>query len=90
MACDLPWLDVGVVSSLLGAVGAADVAVARTDRVEPMCAIWAVATSDRVAALFAGGERAMHVVLDALDVVQVDVDRRALRNVNTPDDLTAQ
>jgi hypothetical protein len=38
-------------------------------------------------AIFANGERALHVALDHLDIVEVAVDPGAMRNVNEPGDL---
>ncbi len=47
------------------------------------------AAAPRLAAAFAAGERAVHVALQELAVVEVDVAVGALRNVNTPADLDA-
>jgi molybdopterin-guanine dinucleotide biosynthesis protein A len=90
-ACDLPWLDVATVDALLVALardGAVDVAVARTDRREPLVSAW---RRDRcrevVRAAFDAGERAVHAALARLRVAEVAVDARAVGNVNRPDDL---
>lgn len=89
-ACDLAFLDAPTVRQLVDAarehVGGA-ITVARTDRIEPLCAVWPVSASAAVEAAFAGGERAMHRVLATLTVAEVDVRAGALRNVNTPADL---
>jgi molybdopterin-guanine dinucleotide biosynthesis protein A len=90
-ACDLPWLDeasvAAVLAALAGAPGAA-VAVARTDRTEPLLSAWRVAAAGPVvAAAFAAGERAVHAALDRLAVVEVAVAAGPLRNVNRPGDL---
>jgi molybdenum cofactor guanylyltransferase len=90
VACDLPFLDTATVQQLLAAGlghGAESIAVAHTDRVEPLCAVWPVSVTAPVEQIFADGERAMHRVLDALAVTTVDVHAAALRNVNTPGDL---
>jgi molybdopterin-guanine dinucleotide biosynthesis protein A len=90
-ACDLPWLDVVTVRAVvdaLGADGGIDVAMARTERPEPLCAAWRRTTTEPVlAASFARGERAIHRALDGLRRVDVPVRADVLRNVNTPEDL---
>jgi molybdopterin-guanine dinucleotide biosynthesis protein A len=91
-ACDLPWLDASVLAGLLEALagGQADVALARTDRREPLCGAWDTARCrGHLAGAFDGGERAVHVVLRGLAVAEVAVAPSALRNVNTPADLDA-
>jgi hypothetical protein len=40
--------------------------------------------------MFAGGERALHPAIAQLASVEVPVDERAMRNVNTPSDLDQQ
>ncbi len=90
VACDLAFLDAATVQRLLVAglgPGAGSIAVAHTDRVEPLCAVWPVSILAPVEHIFAAGERAMHRVLDALALTRVDVRAAALRNVNTPGDL---
>jgi molybdopterin-guanine dinucleotide biosynthesis protein A len=91
VACDLPWLDAATVAALVHALGAhpgAAVALARTDRREPLCATWRGSRAAPVLAeRFAAGERAPRRALDWLDVVEVDVDPAVLRNTNTPADL---
>lgn len=89
-ACDLPGLDAATVLLLAAAAQdhpEADVVVARTDRLEPGCALWRLEAASSVRAVYDGGVRAVHGVLDVLAVVAVDVDSEALRNINTPDDL---
>lgn len=89
-ACDLASLTSSAVEPLIRAArGAetADVVVARTDRVEPGCALWRRDRIETVSALYDGGIRAVHGALDALEVVEVTVSAEALRNINTPDDL---
>jgi len=89
-ACDLPGLDTHTVSLLVAAARkhpAADVVVARTDRLEPACALWSVGVALRVRALYGAGVRAVHGVLDEVQTVAVDVDPAALRNINTPAEL---
>lgn len=88
-ACDLPDLDAATVRSVRDAAGAdaADAVVALTDRRQPALARWNHVALGRLSALFAGGERALHVALDQLDVIEVAVAPGAMRNVNTPGEL---
>ncbi len=89
-ACDLPLLDAATVRNLLQAAqddpGRA-ATVAHTDRVEPALVVWARASLGDLATLFADGERAVHRVLDQLDTQAVQVNARALTNVNRPWDV---
>jgi molybdopterin-guanine dinucleotide biosynthesis protein A len=88
LATDLPDVTPATVVALVEAIGPHDVAVARTDRLEPLCAAWRVETSGpALAEAFAGGERAVHRVLGELDVVEVSISAQELRNLNTPEDL---
>ncbi len=90
VACDLPWLTAHDLRPLLEAARSnptADVIVARTDYIEPACAIWRVAACEPVRAMYDEGERALHEAINRLLSVEVDVDLRALRNINTPGDL---
>ena len=89
-ACDLPWLDLASVSALLAAGRAhpgADVVVGRTDRVEPLCALWRPTAIASVRQSFDDGERAVHRAMRALRCTEVVLDADALRNVNSPGDL---
>jgi molybdopterin-guanine dinucleotide biosynthesis protein A len=90
LACDLPFITPGALGRLTAAAAArrdADVVVARTDRLEPACALWRRSARDRLAALVDEGERALHRAVAAISAVEVDVDPAELRNINTPDDL---
>jgi len=90
VACDLPHLTTGVIETIVAMAAGnpdADVVAARTDRVEPGCALWRQSARDVVAASLASGERAVHRVLARLPAVEVVVPADALRNINTPDDL---
>jgi molybdopterin-guanine dinucleotide biosynthesis protein A len=89
-ACDLPHLTAEAVLAI--AEGArtrpdAQVIVARSDRIEPACALWQPSARGILSEAFERGERAIHRVLQLLDAVEVDVDPEALRNINTPGDL---
>ena len=87
VSCDLPWLTGSVVRAVAAARGDHDVAVASTDRREPLCAAWRRPAPAPLVEAFAAGERAVHRALELVDVVEVPVDRAALRNVNSPADL---
>jgi molybdenum cofactor guanylyltransferase len=88
-ACDLPDLDAATVRAIRDAPGAveADAVVATTARLEPALARWNQRGLDALVAIFANGERALHVALDQLDIIEVAVDPGAMRNVNEPGDL---
>lgn len=90
-ACDLPRLDAAAVRAVLDGLAArpdAAVAVAVTDRVEPLLSAWRVEVARPVvAAVFGAGDRAVHVALDRLVTVAVPVEPGGLRNVNRPGDL---
>jgi molybdenum cofactor guanylyltransferase len=89
-ACDLPWLDAATAIALQSASSAGhDLAVATTQRDEPLCACWMPTALDTLERQFLDGQRAVHRVFEALDVVRVPVSAAALRNVNTPQDLPA-
>ncbi|MEL6891189.1 MAG: molybdenum cofactor guanylyltransferase [Actinomycetota bacterium] len=88
--CDIPRLDASVLAPLRERWvdgPPVDVVVARTDRIEPICAIWSVEVTDRVESAFRAGERALHRVLERVDVAEVEVPAAPLHNVNTPADL---
>ena len=89
LPCDVAMIDrttlAPIVAAATGRPG--HIAVARTDRIEPMVAIWPTAVRTRIAELFDSGERALHRIIEQLDHTDVDVDARGLVNFNTPDDL---
>ena len=91
VACDLPWLDGATVDALIArfiaAAGSADAVVAHSDRLEPLCAVWACQAHRPLERLVLEGERAVHRALESLRVVTVQVDPSAVANVNSPADL---
>jgi molybdopterin-guanine dinucleotide biosynthesis protein A len=90
LACDLARIDAGTLRSLIDeATGDAhsSVWVAATERLEPMCALWAMSAVGQIEAAFAGGERTAHRVIGGLPHVAVTVADDALQNINTPDDI---
>jgi len=87
VACDLPWLTADAVAAVVAAQPGHDAALARTDRLEPLCGAWRRAAAATLRAAFDDGERAIHRAVRRLDVVTVVVDAAVLRNVNQPADL---
>jgi molybdopterin-guanine dinucleotide biosynthesis protein A len=83
-ACDLPFIDAG---PLLDAPPA-DVVVARAGAVvQPLHARYGRAIVPRLQARLAANQLRLFDLVDALEPRYVDVDPRALCNVNTPEDL---
>lgn len=88
LACDLPGIDAATIRLVLESLGPHDVAVARTDRLEPLCSAWLPERClGEVVHAIERGDRAVHTVLARLDVVEVGVGVSTLRNLNTPDDV---
>ncbi len=94
IACDLPDLDVSTVSAMIdvasGSIRARTVAaavIARSTRLEPMCAVWGIGCVPELQRRFTEGTRAVHRAIDEIAVTEFAVDERVLRNVNIPDDL---
>ncbi len=91
VACDLPRLTTATVTALIQALSDApegtDVAMATTDRPQPLCAAWRPAAGAQLSVTFAAGGRRLLDVLAELRVVDVVVDADQLTNVNTVADL---
>jgi len=87
VACDLAHLTVNTVNALVAAAGAAEVTVAVTDRVQPMCALWTRGALHALRRSFAGGERRLLAVLNQMTTNEVPADPQDLANVNAPGDL---
>jgi molybdopterin-guanine dinucleotide biosynthesis protein A len=90
VACDLPAIEGPTLVPLIERAlddPALDVVVARTDRLEPACAIWSMTSLAPVRSRFAAGERALHSTIGALSSSEIDVPPSSLVNINTPDDL---
>jgi molybdopterin-guanine dinucleotide biosynthesis protein A len=87
-ACDLPGLTASAVERMLNAATeATNVVVAKTDRLEPVLAVWNVQMFTPIEAAFETGIRALHEVLALFDVVTVAIDPGEMRNINRPEDL---
>jgi molybdenum cofactor guanylyltransferase len=87
VACDLPHLRPQTLTELIEALGGHDAAVARSDRAEPLCAVWSDRAASLLRAQFQAGERAMHRAITDLDIAWVTVPATDLTNINTPIDL---
>lgn len=90
VACDLPALTGSELVRMVDALRErpdADVVVARTSAIEPVCAIWRRSSTERLRQIFDAGERALNRAITHLDRVEVDIDAAALRNINTPTEL---
>lgn len=90
-ACDLPWIDAASLAMLIEVAGRGeDVVVARSSRLEPLCALWQPAASAKLQVVFDAGERAVHRALLTLDVAEVALPDSVLTNVNAPEDLPSE
>lgn len=90
LPCDAPLTPDDLPARLLGALGSADAATARSPRgLEPLCAVWRTTFAPRLAAILAEGRHpAVRDLLMAADAVQVEVDEPdAFLNINTPQEL---
>jgi molybdopterin-guanine dinucleotide biosynthesis protein A len=90
VACDMPLLESSMVAALLSVLrndSTVDVAMGRTDRLEPLAAAWRPRCRVALAEAFDSGERAIHRAVAGVSCVGVDVPPVSVRNVNTPDDL---
>jgi molybdopterin-guanine dinucleotide biosynthesis protein A len=88
-ACDMPMLDDVTLTRLMQAIGDADVAMACSDRLEPLCSCWRAGCVEHLRDEFEHGVRAVHEAIADLRVVEVAVSRDVVSNLNTPDDVRA-
>ena len=86
-ACDMPSLDGATLQHLLAELGDADIAMAHSDRLEPLCSCWRGTVLDHLRSEFEHGVRAVRDAVAQLDVVLVQVATDAISNLNTPADL---
>jgi len=90
-ACDLPWIDAASLAMLIEAAGKGeDVVVARSSRLEPLCALWQPSAAAKLRVVFGAGERAVHRALLTLDFAEVSLPDSVLTNVNAPEDLPSE
>jgi molybdopterin-guanine dinucleotide biosynthesis protein A len=74
-------------TALVDALGIHDAAIARSERAQPLCAVWSHGAASPLQDQFRSGERAMHRAIDGLDIAWVDVPEADLENINAPADL---
>jgi molybdopterin-guanine dinucleotide biosynthesis protein A len=86
-ACDMPSLDGDTLALLVSSLGDADVVMAHSDRLEPLCSCWRGDVLDHLRSEFEHGTRAVHDAVATLEVVQVQVEASVISNLNTPGDL---
>jgi molybdopterin-guanine dinucleotide biosynthesis protein A len=88
VACDLPYLDPRDLGAMVEhRASGVDVVIARTQFLEPTCAIWSPSSLPHLRGAFADGVRALYRAVDGLVVVEVGITADSLRNMNTPEDL---
>ncbi|MFN2613916.1 MAG: molybdenum cofactor guanylyltransferase [Actinomycetota bacterium] len=88
VACDLPFVTADVLRGVALAAPDADACVPVTDgRDQPLCARYSQGAVAQARALVREGARAMRDLLAAIGVSRVDVDARALVDVDTPQEL---
>jgi len=90
VGCDTPLLTGDVVRRMVHALDDrpdADVAMAVTDRRQPLLAVWTRACEPTLQTAFNAGERAIRRAVAGIPCVEVQVASESVRNVNTPDDL---
>lgn len=92
VAGDTPFFPTDLVAQLQAGRGAAAVAMAATDRVHPVFALWDVALAPRLEAALAAGARRVAEVAQGFGAVAVPFavkagDMDPFFNINTPEDL---
>jgi rhodanese-related sulfurtransferase len=89
VACDLPGIDSSVleVVAAAGAGRAVDVAVARTDRRQPLVARWNLTALPAVERAVTEGRRSAMDLLGSLTVAEVPVDPESVVDIDDHDDL---
>jgi molybdopterin-guanine dinucleotide biosynthesis protein A/8-oxo-dGTP pyrophosphatase MutT (NUDIX family) len=88
LACDLPFVDAGVVRWLAEYPSEGSVVPVVAGQPQPLCARWSAPALVHAADLVGRGERAMRALLQYDDVVLVDPPRPGqLQDLDTPEDL---
>jgi molybdopterin-guanine dinucleotide biosynthesis protein A len=90
--CDSPFLPLDLVARLRGALGANDLAVAKTgEQPHPVFSLVRRAVLDHLSAFLAGGGRKIDAWYATLKVVEVpfDDEAEAFRNINTREELNS-
>ena len=95
LACDLPEVTPALGDLLFGAAQGHEAALPRLGgRVHGLCAVYAAGVAERIERLLTSGGRAVHELVEQLDVVFLDEDQlrtvdpglRSLTNLNPPED----
>ncbi|MBT3269131.1 molybdenum cofactor guanylyltransferase [Candidatus Poribacteria bacterium] len=96
VACDMPFVDAGLMQHLVDAVGSAAGAIVQTPHgYEPLCAAYRAEILPGVQEMIRDSELAAQAIARRMDLTTVDeadlvasgLDPRRLFNMNTPDDL---
>lgn len=87
-SCDLPLLDAPTVAAVAAALDGAQAAVAVTDAWQLSLTAWRASVDEVVTTAWAEGARSLRELVVAVPHVEVPVAPAALRNVNTPQDLS--
>lgn len=95
VAGDMPFLQPALLLHLRDAEPAPAIVPRLARGPEPLCARYDRALAPLVAASLAGGQRAMHRLIESInprvltetDLRRLDPDLRSFTNINTPDDL---
>lgn len=91
LSCDMPFITPAVIASLVPPLTEAQATVGRTDRLNWMCAAWSKSEClPSLQSVWKRNERAIHRAAVLLDVVEVPVPAVAVRNFNTPEDLSGE
>lgn len=91
LSCDMPFITDAVVRSLVAGLGDAQASVGRTDRLNWLCAAWSKDEClSTLQSVWKRDERAVHRAAVLLDVAEVPVPAKAVRNINEPADLESQ
>jgi molybdenum cofactor guanylyltransferase len=90
LACDLPFVNVDLLTRLVEAPGGGTVVpVDRDGVVQPVCARYSTDALLRARDLLAAGERSLRSLLVQVPVTRLDgFDEQVLADVDTPDDAT--
>lgn len=89
LSCDMPFITAAVISSLVRGMEDAQATVGRTDRLNWTCAAWSKSEClTTFQSVWKRNERAIHRAAVLMDVVEVPVPAVAVRNINSPEDLS--
>ena len=87
LPCDVPFIDVQTLETLMSINADFDVRVANTDSPQWLCSTWRLEVKDFLENEFAKGQRAIHQICGSLKTEFVQVSHDSLRNINLITDL---